>query len=417
MNQFEELKKKRWICLILFCVVNFCTGALYIWSVFAGPLAQKIGNLTGQTLTASDLGTVFGVATGITPVLMITGGYINDRFGPKLIISLGGIFIGAGYILCAMAQSVSMLYFSYGILVGVGTGMVNGCTINSAVKLFPDRRGFAGGTVTAFLGVGAACLPFAVNGLINQFGVSTACAAFGLFAGVLIPLCGLFTFKCPEDFVSHFAQSAEKTSKASVDVNWVGMIKSPLFIPLFLLFITGSTMGLMLISSLSGIAQTQIGMSLQSAALAVSVISIANTCGRFFSGVISDLIGRVQTLVVMLFLAIVGFVLLIDAGRGQELYFMLGIIAVGLCYGAFIGTYPSLVADEFGNTHNSVNFSLMMTGYSVGGLGGPILLRWAANDGSFSGAYWLCIGAAVLGMVCAAVFLLLKHRLVRKVHI
>lgn len=371
----------------------------------------------GRLLTASDLGTVFGLATGITPILMIIGGYINDRFGPKLIISLGGVFVGVGYILCGAAQSISMLYVSYGILVGVGTGMVNGCTINAAVKLFPDRRGFAGGTVTAFLGVGAACLPFAVNALINQFGVSTACVVFGLFAGILIPLCALFTFQCPVDFASHFPQRTASAQKTGLNVNWVGMIKSPLFIPLFLLFITGSTMGLMLISSLSGIAQTQIGMSVQAAAFAVSVISIANTCGRFFSGVISDLIGRVQTLVVMLLIAIAGFVLLIDAGRGQELYFMLGIIAVGLCYGAFIGTYPSLVADEFGHAHNSVNFSLMMTGYSVGGFGGPILLQWSANEGTFTNAYLLCIGAAVLGVVCAAIFFLLKHGLLRKAHI
>ena len=90
--------------------------------------------------------------------------------------------------------------------------------------------------------------------------------------------------------------------------------------------------------------------------------------------------------------------------------FMSGIVLVGICYGAFIGTYPSLIADEFGHKHNSVNFSLMMTGYSIGGIGGPILLRLASKEGSYVGAYATCIGLAVVGALCAAAYFYLKRR-------
>lgn len=338
MNEFLILKKKRWICLILFCLANFFTGALYIWSVFSGPLAQKIGLATSTNLTAADISPVFGVATGVTPFLMLAGGYINDKFGPRFVIAAGGLFIGIGYLLCAVSESISMLYIAYGLLVGIGTGMVNGCTINCAVKFFPDKRGFAGGTVTAFLGVGAACLPFVVNWLIREYGISTACTVFGICAGLVIFTCGLLTFKCPDDFALCFTSSARAKVTKGLDVNWLGMIRSPLFIPLYLLFVCGSTMGLMLISSMSGI------------------------------------------------------------------------VLVGICYGAFIGTYPSLIADEFGHKHNSVNFSLMMTGYSIGGIGGPILLRLASKEGSYVGAYATCIGLAVVGALCAAAYFYLKRR-------
>ena len=140
MNEFLILKKKRWICLILFFLANFFTGALYIWSVFSGPLAQKIGLATSTNLTAADISPVFGVATGVTPFLMLAGGYINDKFGPRFVIAAGGLFIGIGYLLCAVSESISMLYIAYGLLVGIGTGMVNGCTINCAVKFFPDKQ-------------------------------------------------------------------------------------------------------------------------------------------------------------------------------------------------------------------------------------------------------------------------------------
>ena len=210
MNEFLILKKKRWICLILFCLANFFTGALYIWSVFSGPLAQKIGLATSTNLTAADISPVFGVATGVTPFLMLAGGYINDKFGPRFVIAAGGLFIGIGYLLCAVSESISMLYIAYGLLVGIGTGMVNGCTINCAVKFFPDKRGFAGGTVTAFLGVGAACLPFVVNWLIREYGISTACTVFGICAGLVIFTCGLLTFKCPDDFALCFTSRSEE---------------------------------------------------------------------------------------------------------------------------------------------------------------------------------------------------------------
>lgn len=171
----ESIKKRRVAYLALFCLINFFTGAIYIWSVFAGPLAARIADAAGCVVKTSDLAPVFGLATGVTPFVMLAGGFINDRFGPRLTIVFGGLAIAAGYALTTLAESVEMLYVSYGLCVGVGTGLVNGCTINSSVKWFPDHRGFAGGLVTACLGIGAAVLPFVVRALIDALGIAETC--------------------------------------------------------------------------------------------------------------------------------------------------------------------------------------------------------------------------------------------------
>ncbi len=411
-NNPVQLKNKRWIYLLSFCLINFISGALYIWSVFAAPFASYFNQLNGTELTSSDLSSVFGLAAGLTPFLMLAGGYINDRMGPKLVVALGGLAIGVGYLICGYADSPSLLYIGYGFFVGVGTGMVNGCTINSAVKFFPDRRGFAGGLVTSSLGIGAAALPFLVNALVVSIGISDACIIFGLGSAILICLLTLFTAKCPDDFANEFCDSPKAASVSGIETNWIGMIKSTLFIPLFVLFVTGSTMGLMLISSISGIANHQIGLGMTASAMAVSVISIANTLGRFISGTASDKFGRVPTLMFMLLLAIAGFVLLLWASPTSAWLFFTGTIFVGICYGSFIGTYPSLVADEYGNKNNSVNFSVMMLGYSIGGFGGPQLLKWAQQAGSYDRAYLICITAAALGIICGVIYLLIKkHQL------
>ncbi|QDA54007.1 OFA family MFS transporter [Sutterella faecalis] len=374
----EFLKARRWFFLACFCLINFCTGALYLWSIFSIPLAQRMSEILGMPVAAADLSPVFGLAGGLTPFLMIAGGFVNDRFGPRWVISTGGALLGIGYWLAAGAESLLMLYVGYGVFVGAGTGLINGCTINTSVKLFPDRRGFAGGTVTAALGVGAAVLPFAAAGLLNLTGIEVSLMIFGAVSAVVIVPLGLFAKRVPDGFMT---PAAKETGADAEGKNWVEMIRTPTFWPLAFLFTTSAIMGLMMISNLSGIASSQIGLAASGAAIAVSVLSIANTAGRFVSGLISDVLGRIPALAIALVCALAGFLLLLNARTGDAAFFFIGIVGIGLCFGAFVGIFPGLIADEYGARHNSVNLSILFLGYSVGGFIGPVLVKWAAGQG------------------------------------
>lgn len=383
-------------CLLCFCLINFTTGALYVWSIFAAALAGKLSALAGGTVTAGELAPVFGVASAMTPFMMIAGGFVNDRFGPKPVISTGGLLIGLGYWGASAAGDVTGLMLSYGLLVGVGTGLVNGCTINTAVKFFPDRRGFAGGLVTASLGLGAAALPFAAKAAIELLGIDGALVLFGLVSAAVITPLGLLTKKPAAEGMESPAAAGGAAPRPSATPR--EMIASPVFIPLALLFMTAASMGLMLISSASSIGMSQVGLDAAAAAGALSVLSLANTAGRFVSGAASDRFGRLPTLTAMLVVALAGLAALWTAGEGDALLFFAGLAGVGLCFGSFIGVYPGLVADEFGPKHNSVNFSILMLGYSVGGIAGTWLIKATAASGSFSGAYLTAMALAAAGI-------------------
>ncbi len=415
-HSFELTLKKRYLFLTIFCLINFITGGLYVWSVFAGPLAAKLAAL-GVDVSSGAMGPVFGVASGLTPVLMIAGGVINDRMGPRAVIATGGALICAGYLATVTVTELSWLYFTYGILVGAGTGLVNGCTINTAVKFFPDRRGFAGGIVTASLGFGAVVLPLVAKQLIDVFGIDGAFTAFAVASGIVIVPLALITQPCPAGFAAAMLEKVAPgrvTQPIKPSLNWLEMIQTRTFYPLMLLFVGCATMGLMMLSSISGVAQSQVGVSAGAAAFAVSVISLANTGGRFLSGVLSDRIGRVPALLLALTTAIVGLGLLTMAGKGDVELFYAGIVCIGLCFGASIGIYPGLVADEYGPKNNSVNFSVMMLSYSIGGLAGPLLIGWANTGGDFSRAYMVCAAAAVFGILCGLVYLQMKKAETRK---
>ena len=88
--------RRRWTVLVASCLINLCIGSIYAWSVFSAPLAAKLTELAGRALTAADLAIVFTVANAVGPITMISGGFINDRLGPKWVILTGGTMFAAG---------------------------------------------------------------------------------------------------------------------------------------------------------------------------------------------------------------------------------------------------------------------------------------------------------------------------------
>lgn len=163
-----NLDKKRWIILAAACLINLCLGSIYAWSVFASSMAEHFSNALGQNVTSGDLAIVYTIANAVGPVTMISGGAVNDRLGPKKVITLGGIMFGGGMVISGFATSVSFLIVSYGLIAGLGLGMAYGATISTSVKYFPDKRGLIGGITTAVYGMSSVILPPIVTIIVNR---------------------------------------------------------------------------------------------------------------------------------------------------------------------------------------------------------------------------------------------------------
>lgn len=119
-----DYTKKRWITLVFSCIINLCIGSIYAWSVFSTPMAQYLTEITESAMTAESLALVFTVANAVGPITMIAGGSINDRFGPRRVILVGGLLFGGGMFLCSFAKSILPLAVCYGLGCGLGMGMV-----------------------------------------------------------------------------------------------------------------------------------------------------------------------------------------------------------------------------------------------------------------------------------------------------
>ena len=124
-EQISRLTKKRWLILFAACFTNLCLGSLYAWSSLSAPMAQELN---------ANLSIVFSTTNAVGFIVMIIGGLLNDKYGPRWIVFTGGLLFGVGMFLSGYAQNVTQLIFSYGLGLGFGSGMVYGCTIGALIS-------------------------------------------------------------------------------------------------------------------------------------------------------------------------------------------------------------------------------------------------------------------------------------------
>lgn len=406
-----DYDRRRWTVLVASCLINLCIGSIYAWSVFSAPLAAKLTELAGRALTAADLAIVFTVANAVGPITMISGGFINDRLGPKWVILTGGTMFAAGLILTGLSTSLTGLIVSYGLVLGLGLGMAYGATISNCVKFFPDRKGLVGGIATASYGLSSVLVPPVANALITSVGITRCLVILGVVFLAVIVLCSLLVTRCPAGYAPvGYVAPVRSDARGARDKDWRGMLADPVFYIMIFMLMCGAFSGLMITSQASPMAQRMVGMSAALAATAVSVLALFNAAGRIVAGTLSDRFGRVAVLRGAFVLEILGLGLLLLSGPGQTFLFMAAVSVIGICFGALMGIYPGFTADRFGLRNNSVNYGIMFIGFAVAGYFGPTVCgRILARTGAYSSAFRVAAVLAICGIILSVVYRLLTR--------
>lgn len=406
----KDLDKRRWIVLIAGCFINLCLGSIYVWSVFSAGMADYFTNTLGKTVTSADLAIVYTIANSVGPITMISGGWFNDKFGPRKVILTGGIMWGLGMFLSGFATSVNMLIVTYGLIGGLGLGMAYGSTISTCVKFFPDKRGLVGGITTAVYGLSSVILPPIVTVIVSKTNATTAFKIVGVVFMVLIAVSVIFLEKCPNDYTPA-GFTPKKTAAVKQNMNWKEMLKTPTFYVMLLLLTCGAFTGMMITSQASSVAQHMVGLSAVAASLAVSVLALFNALGRIVAGFVSDKIGRINTLFLACILAVIGLLCLYFPGMGTVTLFYIGLSIVGISYGAFMGVYPGFTADQFGPKNNSVNYGIMFIGFAIAGYFGPQIMGTTfAKTGAYQNAFMYAIVFSIVGIVFTFIYKLIAKK-------
>ncbi len=308
----ERAQISRWWRLVGGLLMNLALGTLYAWSVFVAPLEREFGWSRAQTST------VFTFAAVVFAASLLIGGRLQDRFGPFWISFAGSILITLSFFLFSYTSSLYFLYFFYGVLGGIGNGFGYGTVVPVMAKWFPDKMGLAIGLALAGYGGGSAIFGTIANlVLFPHFGWRNSCVILsGIF--FVMTMMGAFLMNNPP------ATRPDEQAGAKVSNSLIirsghqftpgEVMRTPAFYLLWLGFGLGSTAGLMVISQLIPFARNQGISSARIATLGLVVGAFGNVSGRVLSGWLSDLLGRLNTLRVVLAISSVAMPLLYWVG-------------------------------------------------------------------------------------------------------
>jgi OFA family oxalate/formate antiporter-like MFS transporter len=158
----------------------------YAWTLFTKPIQSHL-HISLVAVQWTFTAFIF-VETWLVPF----EGYLVDIIGPRLMLGLGSIMVGLSWVGASRAESVNSLYFWYGIVGGVGAGIVYGGTIGNALKWFPDHRGLCVGLTAGAYGIGTASTIAPVAAMLKASGYQHTFLVWGLIQGAVVLVCALF---------------------------------------------------------------------------------------------------------------------------------------------------------------------------------------------------------------------------------
>lgn len=385
----EPSASTRWVQLAVgvLCMMAI-SSPQYVWTLFTKPMLAQFG------VNLSTLQVTFSILIVLQTFLSPFQGYLVDRFGPRLLLSLGALLTGASWLLAAQATSVLGVYLTYGLIGGIGTGIIYVGVVGLMVKWFPDRRGFAAGLVAAGYGMGAILTTIPIASSVELVGYQQTLRTYGLIIGIVGLIAAQALKRPPKDWmVDHQSLT---TVKAGVTPRQ--MLKTPVFWLMFVMMTMMSTSGLMVISQMGSFAKdfgvttaTVFGMA--ALPLALTIDRFTNGLTRPFFGWVSDRIGRENTMTVAFGLeGIAMIVWLLTRDNALLFVLMSGVVFFG--WGEIFSLFPSTLTDTFGTTHSTTNYGFLYMAQGVGSvLGGPLAALLHEATGS-----WIPVFNVVIAM-------------------
>jgi len=383
--------------------INLALGVLYTWSLFKGAIEKEFG------WQGSQLNDPYALCCLVFAFTMIVAGRCQDKFGPRLTASIGGLLVGAGLVLISTTNSYGAWLLGFGVFVGVGIGFSYSSATPPALKWFPPAKtGLIAGLVVAGFGLAPVYLAPTSDFLLRNYGLLKSMLIFGVAFTIIVCSLAQLLVNPPAGHVAgaNTTDSNPTTKSAAVNFSPGEILRQPQFWLLWLIYFIGSGAGLMVISSVSGMAKKTMG---ESAFIAVAVMALGNAGGRIIAGILSDKIGRRWTLMLVLLIqAALMFIAIPVTTSTDGPKFVIVVVAtlIGFNYGANLSLFPSFTKDLWGLKNFGMNYGVLFTAWGVGGF---VLSRvqqmLKAGSGNFNSSF---IAAGVLLVVGAALTLLLK---------
>ncbi len=389
----EQNLGNRWRFVGAAIVMQLCLGALYSWSVVRGPLEAVYGWDKAQSIAP------YRYSVAFFAIAMIIAGFWQDKKGPRLVGSVGGVLLGTGCLLASfIGTTPGGMIFAYGVIGGLGVGFAYVTPIATCVKWFPDKRGMIVGL--AVLGFGAGSMIFAplIEKLLGDnpdAWASTIPRTF-LILGITFYICVIGAAQVyrvpPAGWTPPgWTPPAVAGAPTREDYPPADMIKTWQFYCLWIMYFLGTAVGITAIGQAKPIlVELSKTAGAISGGTAVGLLAFFNGVGRLVWGTTSDKIGRNMTTAAMYAVYAISCLFFIrNATNFWQV--LIGLCIVGFSYGGYLALMPSFTADYFGAKNVGANYGVMFTAWGICGFTVPKyfagIMKAAKESGNIAGGY------------------------------
>ena len=389
-KSMKENKSSALLVLIAATIINTLTGVLYTWSA----ISSKIISDWGWTSKEASLPYTFYIV--IFVISMVIFGDMADKKGPRGLSTLGSLLLGIGFISSGFSKSPIIIIITIGLITGTGIGMHALATTPSAVKWFPpEKKGLITGIVSA--GVALSSLIFSPIGnyLLENVGINKTFILLGVVLMVLTLVFSQF-MKNPE--IPAGDGEEDRAGDFEVSYDWKYMLKSTYFYKLWIMMAFLSSSGLMIISHIVNIAKVQSGI--ENGYILIIFLSFTNCIGRIIAGIISDKIGRINLIKIVLILQ--GINMAFFRTYDNLILLIIGAGMVGLCYGSSFSVFPAAISDKYGPKYYGKNYAVIYTAWAFSGVIGPMTAAAIFDaTGSYGGSYIIALVLLIISLLIA----------------
>lgn len=372
----------------------------YVWALFTQHLTSSLG------ASLAEVQVTFSILIVLQTFLSPLQGFLIDRFGPHRLLAIGAALTGLSWVVSSDVQTLTGLYLSYGVLGGIGTGVVYVGVIGLMVQWFPDLRGFATGMVAAGYGFGAVLTTFPISSSLKTDGFQETLFTYGIVIGLVGILAALGMRRPNPGELSHIKPQATQAVATKRDYTPKEMLVNPIFWLLFLMMTMMSTTGLMVISQMGAIARDfkvadVLVFGMAALPFALTIDRITNGLTRPFFGWVSDRLGREKTMLIAFSLEGAAITVWYFVAH-DPLWFALlsGVVFFG--WGEIFSLFPSILTDTFGTKHATTNYGFLYMAQGVGSVfGGPVAALIYASTGTWGTVFTLVVLMDILTAVLA----------------
>ncbi len=335
----------------------------------------------------------------------IIAGTLNDRIGPRIIMTVSGISLGLGYLFMSRLTEPWQLYLLYGGFVGIGFCTLDVITLSTVARWFIKRRGMMSGIVKVGTGAGQFFVPLAATMLISEFGWRTAYLMVGGFALVVLVLLAQVLKRDPRDFNMLPDGNTHPDKSSSPDIKSHGMSLSMAFgtLQFRILCIAEFFVFFCLFTTIIHIIPhaRDLGLPPTIAATVLSTIGAVSMLGRIVMGSANDKIGGRRSLSICLTILVSSFIWL-QLSSNQWMLFLFAVV-YGFAHGGLFTVISPTTAEFFGTGSHGQLFGTVLFCGTLGGALGPFLVGYIFDvTGSYQGAFILLTVLALISLLLIA---------------